>query len=75
MSYIISEERLKELLYNELTLHELEYAGVDNWSGCGEGREEFLLDCINGRIPEEEIPEEITRSLIVELDLQDYEKF
>ena len=72
--YIISEERLKKLLAAELELRQLEYSGVDNWSWYGEGREEFLLEAIDGRVPEEEIPEDIDYDYIAELDLANYEK-
>lgn len=73
-NYIISEKRLKELLAAELELRQLEWGGVDNWTWYGEGREEFLLECIKGRVPEEDIPEDIDFNYIAELDLADYEK-
>lgn len=72
--YIISEKRLKRLLAAELELRQLEASGVDNWSWYGEGREEFLLEAIDGRVPEEEIPEDIDFDYIAELDLEKYEK-
>lgn len=72
--YIISEERLKKLLAAELELRQLEHSGVDNWSWYGEGREEFLFEAIDGRVPEEEIPEDIDYDYIAELNLAKYEK-
>ena len=72
--YTVSEKRLKRLLVAELELRQLEASGVDNWSWYGEGREEFLLEAIDGRVPEEEIPEDIDFDYIAELDLEKYEK-
>lgn len=72
--YRISEERLKTLLSRELELQQLESDGVDNWMWYGEGRQDFLLDRINGRIPEEKIPEDIEFEDVAELDLKDYEE-
>lgn len=72
--YIVSEKRLKKLLAAELKLRHLETGGVDNWSYYGEGREEFLLEAIDGRISEEELPEDIDFDYVAELNLADYEK-
>lgn len=72
--YIVSEKRLKKLLAAELELQQLEAGGVDNWSYYGEGREEFLLEAIDGRISEEELPEDIDYEYVAELNLADYEK-
>lgn len=74
MKYIISEERLKELLIKELKLEELYAGGVNNWEWYGAGDDLFLIDCVNGRVPEEEIPDDIDEEFIVNLDLKDYEK-
>lgn len=72
--YIVSEKRLKRLLAAELKLQQLEAGGVDNWSWYGEGREEFLLEEIDGRVPEEELPEDIDFDYVAELNLANYEK-
>lgn len=72
--YIVDEKRLKELLAAELELQQLETGGVDNWSWYGEGRKEFLLEAIDGRVPEEEIPIDIDFDYVAELDLANYEK-
>lgn len=72
--YIISEKRLKKLLAAELELRQLEASGVDNWSWYGEGRQEFILEAIDGRVPEEEIPDDIDFNYVAELNLADYEK-
>ena len=71
-NYIISEKELIHLIARNLELTQLEYAGVDNWSWYGEGREEFLLENIKGRIPKEEIPDDIDFEYIAHLDIQNY---
>ena len=55
-SYIISEERLLELLENEARLQCLENDGVDNWTWYMEGRKRFIADalCISEQHVEEE---------------------
>jgi hypothetical protein len=45
--YIISEDRLLELLEAEATLHCLENDGVDNWSWYMEGRRRFIADVLD----------------------------
>ena len=72
--YIINEDRLKALLAAELELRQLEFSGVDNWTWYGEGREENLLESIDGRVPEEDIPDDIDFDYVAELDLADYEE-
>lgn len=72
--YVIDEKRLRELLAAELELRQLECEGVDNWTWYGEGKEEFLLEAIDGRVPEEELPEDIDFDYVAELDLANYEK-
>lgn len=74
-NYIVSEERLRELLSAELQLQMLEAGGVDNWEWYGENRQLFLLDCINNRVSEEEIPDRINEDFIVDLDIKNYEEF
>ena len=43
-SYIISKDRLLELLEAESRLQVLEGDGVDNWSWYMEGRDDFLRE-------------------------------
>lgn len=43
--YQIKEARLLELLAAESELTVLEMTGVDNWSGYGEGEEEYFAEC------------------------------
>ena len=45
-SYIITEERLLELLEAEATLQCLENDGVDNWEWYMEGRKQFIADAL-----------------------------
>ena len=74
MKYLIEEKRLIELLVAELKLQCLENDGVDNWSYYYEGKDNFLLDCINGRAPKEKIPEDLDFEDITELDIKNFEK-
>lgn len=55
-SYIISEERLLELLEAEATLQCLERDGVDNWSWYMEGRRSFIAEVLN--VGEEDVRED-----------------
>lgn len=43
--YIITESRLKQLLYAEDRLEALEAVGVDNWDGFGE-KQDLLFETI-----------------------------
>ena len=52
-NYIVSEERLLELLENEARLQCLENDGVDNWMWYMEGRKRFIADALC--ISEEEV--------------------
>ena len=45
-SYIISEERLLELLEAENTLRCLEWDGVDNWTQYMEGRSRYIAEAL-----------------------------
>lgn len=72
--YVIDEKRLRELLAAELELLYLECEGVDNWTWYGEGKEEFLIEEIDGRIPEEELPIYIDFDYVAELNLAKYKK-
>ena len=51
--YILTETQLLELLQDSLQLSYLESNGVDNWEWYGEGRNEFIADCLE--ISEEEV--------------------
>lgn len=73
--YIVDEDVLLRLIARDIELEQLEAAGVDNWSWYGEGREEFLMEAISGRIPEDEIPEDIDFEDVAKLELQDYTLF
>ena len=73
--YIISEKELIHLIARNLELTQLECAGVDNWSWYGEGRREFLLEAIDGRLSEEEIDEDLDFKDVAKLDLQHYKKY
>ena len=71
--YIVNEERLIELLTNELKLYCLESDGVDNWEWCYEGRKRFIEDAINDRL--DEIPEDFDFEDVAKLDLENFEVF
>lgn len=45
-NYIISEERLMELLIAEAQLNVLEWDGVDNWEWYMESRNAYIADCL-----------------------------
>lgn len=42
----IEEDELRQLLYDSLFLEMLEQAGVDNWIGYGDNRDEFIADLL-----------------------------
>lgn len=71
--YIIGEERLIELLANELRLYCLENDGVDNWEWYYMGRKAFIKDAVNDRL--DEIPEDFDFEDVAKLDLENFEKF
>ena len=52
--YIISEERLLELLEAEAELECLGAAGVDNWWGYCENREEYIASALGIEVEEVE---------------------
>ena len=71
--YSISENELKDLLYEHYVLGCLEEAGVDNWFGYMENREEY----INSRLGIEDPDnwnEEVDFEDLVEIDLTKYKK-
>lgn len=71
--YIINEERLIELITNELKLYCLENDGVDNWTWAYEGRKKFIEDAVNDRL--DEIPENFDFEDVAKLDLENFELF
>lgn len=72
--YIISEERLLELLEAEARLQCLENDGVDNWPWYMEGRIGFIADALD--ISEETVREQdIDFRDVAEADLECYEAF
>lgn len=50
----ISETQLKDLLESSLKLDQLYADGVDNWEWYGEGREQFIANCLGCSIKEVE---------------------
>lgn len=54
-NYVVSEERLLELLEAENTLHCLEWDGVDNWTWYMEGRRRYIAEALC--ISEDEVRE------------------
>ena len=50
--YKISETQLRDLLESSLRLSQLYADGVDNWEWYGEGREEFIANCLDCSIEE-----------------------
>ena len=71
-SYVISEERLMELLEAEARLQCLEWDGVDNWSWYMEGRKRFIADALC--ISENEVDErDLDFEDVARADLSDYE--
>ena len=70
---IIGEERLIELLANELRLYCLENDGVDNWTWYYAGKKNFIKDAVNDRLSE--IPRDFSFEDVAKLDLENFEKF
>lgn len=73
MNYIISKERLLELLKAESVLNVLEGDGVDNWSWYMEGRRQYLekgAEMYGVNIDENE---DFDFDDLAELALQDFE--
>lgn len=72
--YIISEERLLELLEAEARLQCLEQDGVDNWTWYMEGREQFIADALN--ISKEKVEDnEFDFADVAQAGLADFEAF
>ena len=57
-NYIVSEERLMELLIAEAQLNVLEWDGVDNWQWYMESRNSYIADCLGvsqGKVREDDL--------------------
>jgi hypothetical protein len=73
-SYIVSEERLLELLEAENTLRCLEWDGVDNWIWYMEGRTRYIADALC--ISEDEIRERDLDFIdVAKAELNDFQEF
>ena len=72
--YLISEERLLELLEAENTLRCLEWDGVDNWSWYMEGRSRYIADALS--ISEDKVREDDLDFIdIAKAELADFQQF
>ena len=72
--YIISEERLLELLEYEAELECLNAAGVDNWWGYCENRDEYIASALG--IDVEEVEEkELEFTDVAEAALAEFEEY
>lgn len=73
-SYIVSEERLLELLEAENTLRCLEWDGVDNWTWYMEGRSRYIADALC--ISKDEVRERDLDFIdVAKAELADYQLF
>ena len=43
--YIVSENKLRQLLKDEIKLEALEHGGVDNWEWYGDSIQDYLKEC------------------------------
>lgn len=73
MSYIISKERLLELLKAENELNVLEGDGVDNWTWYMEGRRQYLKEGAEMYGVNIDDNEDFDFEDLAELDLQNFE--
>lgn len=71
--YKISEEKLKELLYDHYVLNCLYDCGVDNWDWYMANRTEFINHAL-GRTNREDWDENVDFEDIVEIDLTEYKE-
>lgn len=72
-NYIISEERLLELLEAENTLRCLEWDGVDNWSWYMESRSRYIAEAL--QITEAEVRENDLDFIdVAKAELADYQQ-
>lgn len=75
MNYIISKERLLELLKAESVLNVLEGDGVDNWTWYMEGRRQYLKEGAEIYGVNIDDNEDFDFEDLAELALQDFEEF
>ena len=75
MNYIISKERLLELLKAESVLNVLEGDGVDNWTWYMEGRRQYLKEGAKIYGVNIDDNEDFDFEDLAELALQDFEEF
>ena len=75
MKYIISKERLLELLKAENELNVLEGDGVDNWTWYMEGRRQYLKEGAEIYGVNIDDNEDFDFEDLAELALQDFEEF
>lgn len=74
MNYIISKERLLELLKAENELNVLEGDGVDNWTWYMEGRRQYLKEGAEIYGVNIDDNEDFDFEDLAELDLQNFEE-
>lgn len=75
MNYIVSKERLLELLKAENELNVLEGDGVDNWTWYMEGRRQYLKEGAEMYGVNIDENEDFDFEDLAELDLQNFEEF
>ena len=75
MNYIVSKERLLELLKAENELNVLEGDGVDNWTWYMEGRRQYLKEGAEMYGVNIDDNEDFDFEDLAELALQDFEEF
>lgn len=75
MNYIISKERLLELLKAESVLNVLEGDGVDNWTWYMEGRRQYLEEGAETYGVNIDDNEDFDFEDLAKLALQDFEEF
>ena len=75
MNYIVSKERLLELLKAEDKLNVLEGDGVDNWAWYMEGRRQYLKEGAEIYGVNIDDNEDFDFEDLAELALQDFEEF
>lgn len=74
MNYIVSKERLLELLKAENELNVLEGDGVDNWTWYMEGRRQYLKEGAEIYGVNIDDNEDFDFEDLAELDLQNFEE-
>lgn len=74
MNYIVSKERLLELLKAENELNVLEGDGVDNWTWYMEGRRQYLKEGAEMYGVNIDDNEDFDFEDLAELNLQDFEE-